>query len=185
LPFNRENTSAKCISMGGIFNMLLNIMIIWQKWAFINDLDYDHTRPISARYFNALYQVELISILYITHTNNSFVNELISMFYIKNTDSALMPYMIAHFQQTANIPSWVWSYSKADKESPRGLLSSARDSISHRTLVFILYPLHKICYWHFSYPACILNFLRIFEKNGRLHFSNQKEKLVAGLQKIM
>jgi len=27
---------------------------------------------------------------------------------------------------------------------PRGLLSNARDSISHRTLVFILYPLHKI-----------------------------------------
>lgn len=25
---------------------------------------------------------------------------------------------------------------------PRGLLSYARDSISHRTLVFILYPLH-------------------------------------------
>jgi len=46
------------------------------------------TRPISAQYFNALYQVELISILYITHTNDSFVysfvNELISMFYIKN-----------------------------------------------------------------------------------------------------
>jgi len=78
------------------------------------------TRPISAQYFNALYQVELISILYIAHTNNSFlysfVNKLISMFYIKNTDSALTPYMIAHLQQTANIPSWVWSYSKADKE---------------------------------------------------------------------
>jgi len=62
------------------------------------------TRPISAQYFTALYQVELISILYITHTNNSFVysfvNERISMFYIKNTDSALTPYMIAHLQQT-------------------------------------------------------------------------------------
>jgi len=69
------------------------------------------TRPISAQYFNALYQVELISILYITHTNTyilyiySFVNKLISMHYIKNTDSTLMPYMITHLQQTANIPS--------------------------------------------------------------------------------
>jgi len=45
------------------------------------------TRPISAQYFNALYQVELFSILYITHTNNfivySFVNKLISIFYYK------------------------------------------------------------------------------------------------------
>jgi len=67
------------------------------------------TRPISAQYFNALYQVELISILYITHANNSFVysfvNEPISMLYIKNTDSTLTPYMIALLQQTANIPS--------------------------------------------------------------------------------
>jgi len=66
------------------------------------------TRPISAQYSNALYQVELIGILYITHTTNSFVysfvKELISMFYIKNTDRALTPYMIAHLHQTANIP---------------------------------------------------------------------------------
>jgi len=29
-------------------------------------------RPIGAQYFNILYQVELISILYITHTNKFF-----------------------------------------------------------------------------------------------------------------
>jgi len=64
------------------------------------------TRPISAQYFNALHQVELIRILYVTHTNSSFVysfvNELISMLYLKKTDTTLTPYMISHLLQTAN-----------------------------------------------------------------------------------
>jgi len=63
------------------------------------------------------------------------------MFYIKNTDSTLTAYMIAHLQQTANIPSWVWSYSKANKELMK---TSAWDSMSHKTLVFILYPLLNV-----------------------------------------
>jgi len=83
------------------------------------------------------------------------------MLYIKNTDSALTPYMIAHLQQTfpreydhilrqinneTRVP-WDREFLALDKRPrelrPRGLLSSARDSISHRTLVFILYPLHS------------------------------------------
>jgi len=66
----------------------------------------------------------------------------------------LTPYMIAHLQQTANIPLWVWfifilllihcKFTMLSMLHPCGLLSNARDSISHRALVFIFYLLHKL-----------------------------------------